>query len=80
MSKPTSWKLLENASFLTCYTCARAKDFALTDVLGSLIPGDIFSKYHDRSMMEKHLVTLGLEFEKGLEDSAPEPTHAIYHP
>ena len=27
MSKPTSWKLLENASFLTCYTCTRAKDF-----------------------------------------------------
>ena len=58
----------------------RAKDFALTKVPGADNPGDIFTKYLDRITMERHLKNLGLEFEAGRADSAPELTHAIFHP
>ena len=55
----------------------KSKDLSVDKILGADNPADCLTKYVDRSTMLKHLTTLGLEYEEGRTDSAPElaPDH-----
>ena len=46
-------------------------DFALVKVSGADNPADILTKHVDRTILEKHLRKLSLQYEDGRADSAP---------
>ena len=48
------------------------KDLTVSKVLGADNPADVLTKYVDRATMDKHLATMGLEYESGRAASAPE--------
>ena len=50
----------------------RKGDFTLDKILGSDNPSDMLTKHVDRTLLSKHMVTLGLRFEDGRADSAPD--------
>ena len=46
-------------------------DFKLARVPGVANPADILTKHVDRTLLDKHLVTLNLKYEAGRAESAP---------
>ena len=50
----------------------RAKDFLLKKVLGSENPADMLTKHINHDDMVKHMAKIGLKWEAGRADSAPE--------
>ena len=53
----------------------RKKDFTLTKIPGSDNPADMLTKHVDKSIMSKHMKTLGLRYEGGRAASAPSIDH-----
>ena len=49
----------------------RKGDFTLEEILGSDNPSDMLPKHVDKTLLTKHMLTLGLRFEDGRADSAP---------
>ena len=56
----------------------KQKDLSVDKVLGADNPADCLTKHVDRATMLKHLAAMGLEYEDGRADSAPQlaPDHA----
>ena len=48
------------------------RDLVVDKVLGADNPADCLTKYVDRATMDKHLAAMGLEYESGRAESAPE--------
>ena len=57
----------------------RDKDLSVDKVLGADNPADCLTKHVDRSTMLKHLTAMGLEYESGRPESAPQlaPDHSL---
>ena len=50
----------------------RDKDFTAEKILGADNPADVLTKHVDSATLQKHLARMGLEYEQGRADSAPE--------
>ena len=50
----------------------RKNDFRLEKILGAENPADMLTKHVDRALMGKHMAKLGLFFEEGRAESAPD--------
>ena len=59
----------------------KEKDLVVDKVLGADNPADCLTKHVDRATMLKHLAAMGLEYESGRADSAPQlaPDHHPRH-
>ena len=55
----------------------QAGDFVLSKIAGSQNPADLFTKFLDRSTLEKLLPILNVHHEEGRADSAPQLAHVI---
>ena len=53
----------------------KSKDFLLEKVAGSSNPADLLTKHLEHPTVSKHLDFMGLQFEEGRADCAPQLTH-----
>ena len=68
---------IEDTSLLWIQQKIKEKDIEVDKVLGTENPADCLTKHVDRATMLKHLTAMGLEYESGRADSAPQlaPDH-----